>query len=201
MPSEALSPRKGTRLASSLAHLFPGPFIAFSLALLCPLACASNPQPQAFGPTRDKLAELDEFGALLVKAGLPTELLPTGLELSPAQAQQLRLQFELHPPRPAEYAPWLVADVLLRDVAFKKEAVARTELGRRIQEFQPLFVLRRDGYLAEALSGTPVQCVGPVEVQDGALRAGIFEVDNFYKRDDDRQWQHVEVPTPTTASR
>lgn len=201
MPSEALSPRKGTRLASSRARLFPGLLIALSLVLLCPLACASNPPPQVFGPTRDKLAVLDEFGALLVKAGLPPELLPTGFEVSPEQAQQLRLQFELNPPRAGEYAPWLVADALLRSVVREKQPITRAELGRRIQEFKDLFVLRRDGYLAEALSGTPVQCVGPVQVQDGALRSGIFEVGTFYKRDEEHQWQHVEVSSPTTASR
>ncbi|MCY1073636.1 hypothetical protein [Archangium lansingense] len=150
--------------------------------------------------TRDRLAKLDEFGALLVKAGLATEFLPTGFELSPEQARQLRLHFDLNPPTSAAYAPWLVADVLLLDVVFKKQPVTRAELGRRIQEFQTLFVLRRDGYLAEALSGKPNQCVGPVEVRDGGLRAGIFEVGNFYRLDDANQWQHVQVPAPSTAA-
>ncbi|WPB76318.1 hypothetical protein KYC5002_45955 [Archangium violaceum] len=171
------------------------------LVLLCPLACASKSQPQALSATRDRLAELDEFGALLVKAGLATEFLPTGVELSPEQAQQLRLHFDLNPPTSTAYAPWLVADVLLLDVTLKKQPVSRAELGHRIQEFQPLFVLRRDGYLAEALSGRPNQCVGPVEVRDGGLRAGAFEVGNFYRLDDANQWQHVQVPAPAPAAR
>jgi hypothetical protein len=172
------------------------------LSLVLPgiMGCASNtPPPQAFGATRDKLAELDEFGALLLKAGLPTEFLPTGPEVSPSQARQLQLYFDLNPPRLMEYSPWLVANVLLLEVVRRQDAVSRAELGRRVQEFKTFFVLRRDGYLAEALSGRPVQCVGPVEVRDGGLRAGTFEVDNFYRRDAHQQWQHVELPVPSAS--
>ncbi|QRO01428.1 hypothetical protein JRI60_21610 [Archangium violaceum] len=172
-----------------------------SLVLPGPLGCASSTPPsQAFGSTRDKLAELDEFGVLLLKAGLPTEFLPMGSELSPSQARQLRLHFDLNPPRLMEYSPWLVADVLLLEVARKQEATSRAELGRRVQEFKTLFVLRRDGYLAEALSGRPVQCVGPVEIRDGGLRAGTFEVDNFYRRDGNQRWQHVEMPASSASA-
>jgi hypothetical protein len=188
-------------LPFSRARFLAGLLTTLCVVLLCPLACANNPPPQVFGPTRDKLAALNELGALLVKAGLPPELLPTGFEVSPEQAQQLRLQFELNPPRAGEYAPWLVADALLRSVVLEKKPVPRAELGRHIQEFKELFVLCRDGYLAEALSGTPVQCVGPVQVQDGALRSSIFEVGHFYRHDEDSQWRHVEVPSPSSASR
>ena len=82
MPSEAHSPRKGTRLAISSTRMLPGQVALLALLLLCPLACASSTQPLAFATTRDALAELDEFGALLVKAGLSTELLPKGRDLS-----------------------------------------------------------------------------------------------------------------------
>jgi hypothetical protein len=172
-----------------------------ALLLLCPLACASNTQPQAFATTRDALAELDEFGALLVKAGLSTELLPKGRDVSPEQARQLRLHFHLFPPKHSEYAPWLVADVLLLDVVLENEAMPRVELGRRIQEFQPLAVLRPDGYLAGALSGKELQCVGPVVPSDGAYRAGLYEVGTFYKRGDGTTWQPVEIRSPAAASR
>lgn len=173
---------------------FPGLLLMCSLVLPGIMGCAaSKPPPQAFSTARDKLAELDEFGALLLRAGLPTEFLPTGSELSPRQARQLQLYFDLNPPRLMEYSPWLVANVLLLEVARKQDSVSRAELGRRVQDFETLFVLRRDGYLAEALSGRPVQCVGPVEVRDEGLRAGIFEVDNFYRRDANQRWQHVDL--------
>jgi hypothetical protein len=201
MPSEALSLRKGTRLAFSSTRRFSGRLAVLSLLLLCPLACASNTQLQAFAATRDVLADLDEFGALLVKAGLFTEVLPRGRDLSPEQARQLRLHFHLFPPKHSEYAPWLVADVLLLDMAFKNEAVPRAELGRRIQEFQSLVVLRPDGYLADALSGKETQCVGPVVPGDGAYRAGIYEVGTFYKQGDDKTWRPVEIRSPAAISR
>ncbi|OJH33391.1 hypothetical protein [Cystobacter ferrugineus] len=177
----------------------PGLFAALFLVLLCPLACASNTPPPAYASTRNALADLDEFGALLVKAGLPAELLPTDRDLSAEQARQLRLHFHLFPPKASEYAPWLVADVLLLDVTRKNEVVPRVELSRRVQEFQPLVVLRPDGYLASALSGKEQQCVGPVEVQDGAYRAGVFEVGTFYKKDEAGAWQSVVVPAPSTS--
>jgi hypothetical protein len=199
VPSESLSRRKGSRLSVGFARLPPGVLVALFLVLLCPLACASNTPPPAYASTRDALAYLDEFGALLVKAGLPAELLPTGRDLSPEQAKQLRLHFHLFPPKASEYAPWLVADVLLLDAALKNEAIPRAELGRRVQEFQPLVVLRPDGYLASALSGKEQQCVGPVEVQDGSYRAGVFEVGTFYRKDETGTWQSVAVPAPSAS--
>ncbi|WP_257457338.1 hypothetical protein [Archangium lipolyticum] len=75
-----------------------------------------------------------------------------------------------------------------------------TTRDRLAELVKTLFVLRRDGYLAEALSGRPVQCVGPVEVRDGGLRAGTFEVDNFYRRDGNQRWQRVEMPASSASA-
>lgn len=194
MPSETLSRREGTRVCAGSARLLPGLLAALSFVLLCPLACASNAPPAAYASTRDVLAELDEFAVLLLKAGLPTELLPKGRDLSPQEARQLRLQLHLFLPKTSEYAPWRVADVLLLDTSLKNEAVPRAELGRRLQEFQPLVVLRPDGYLAWALTGREQQCVGPVQVQDEAYRAGSFEVGTFYKKDEADTWRPVALP-------
>jgi hypothetical protein len=204
MPRAPLSRRKGSRLAWAPphAHGASGVLIMSSLVLLGPLACASNaPRQQlALASTRDMLASLDEFGTLLVQAGLCVESLPRGSEVSPQQAGQLRLHFLLCPARPMEYAPRLVADVLLRDVEARREPISRLELGRRIQDFQFLRTLRPDGYLASALTGRAEQCVGPVEVQDGALRAGAFDLGSFYKRNEKDEWQRVDVPgTPVTS--
>jgi hypothetical protein len=175
-----------------------------SVVLLCPLACASNSPPQAYASTREALADLDEFGALLMRAGLPPEFLPSGRELSPDQAQQLRLQlhlYPLYPPKPVEHGPWTVADVLLLDVTLKSSPVSRAELGRRIQEFAPLLVLRPDGYLAEALTGKAERCVGPVEVRDNTYRSGTYELGTFYKLDENNQPQPVSVGAQSAASR
>ncbi|WNG56548.1 hypothetical protein F0U59_18635 [Archangium gephyra] len=181
-----------------------GRLALLSLVLLCPLACASNSPPQAFASTREALADLDEFGALLLRAGLPPEYLPMGRELSPEQAKVLRLQlhlYPLNPPTPAEYGPWQVVDVLLLDVTSKKSPVTRAELGRRVQEFNPLLVLRPDGYLAEALTGKAERCVGPVEVKEDAYRSGSYELGTFYKLDDNNQPQPVSVGGQPSASR
>jgi hypothetical protein len=71
MPSEARSLRRWTRIDSAPARLPPVPLLLLALALLVSgsAACASNSQPQALASTRDALAELDEFGALLLGAG------------------------------------------------------------------------------------------------------------------------------------
>lgn len=202
MPRVSSSRRTGIRLASTPAHSPLGLLTLLSVVLLCPLACASNSPPQAYASTRDALADLDEFGALLMRAGLPPELLPSGRELSPEQAQQLRLQlhlYPLYPPRPVEHGPWTVADVLLLDVTLKSSPVSRAELGRRIQEFAPLLVLRPDGYLAEALTGKAERCVGPVEVKDNTYRAGVYELGAFYKPDENNEPQPVSVAGQSTA--
>ena len=204
MPSVSITRRTGTRLVSTRTRFSLGRPALLSLALLCPLACASNSPPQAFASTREALADLDEFGALLLRAGLPPEHLPSGRELSPEQAQQLRLQFHLYPiypPNPVEHGPWTVADVLLLDVTLKSGPVTRAELGRRIQEFKPLLVLRPDGYLAEALTGKAERCVGPVEVKDNTYRSDIYELGTFYKLDDNNVPQPVSVGEQPSASR
>ena len=147
---------------------------------------------------------MDEFGALLLRAGLPPEYLPTGRELSPEQAQQLRLQlhlYPLYPPNAVEHGPWTVADVLLLDISSRGSPVTRAELGRRVQEFKPLLVLRPDGYLAEALTGKAERCVGPVEVKDNTYRSDIYELGTFYKLDENNQPQPVSVGGQPSAAR
>ena len=136
-----------------------------------------------------KLSGVDDFGTLLVDAGLPSDDLPRDEALSAAQVRELQLRLELERPRPAEEAPWMVAHFVLSEVGAKNVGVTKAELSHRLRAFENLYVLRRDGYFAHALSGRAVQCVGPVEVRDGAVRAGVFEVERFYKRDARQQWQ------------
>ncbi|HYO68713.1 MAG TPA: hypothetical protein VEU33_21795 [Archangium sp.] len=65
MPRVSSSRWIGIRLASAPTR-FPLAFLSLlSVVLLCPLACASNSPPQAYAATREALADLDEFGALL----------------------------------------------------------------------------------------------------------------------------------------
>ena len=166
-------------------------FLPTGWVAVCALACAngtSRQEPLA----RHKLAEVDDFGVLLIEAGLSTDDLPMGRSLSAETLHWLRLQLDLNRPKPSEEAPWMVANLVLREVAQPaRKSVPRAELNQRIQAFESLYLLRRDGYFARALSGKAEQCVGPVEIRDGGLRAGPFEVDQFYSRDARQQWHPV----------
>jgi hypothetical protein len=182
MPGQALTHHRVSVLA-----------LFFVWMSLCATGCASSRGPSVL-PERTllshKLAGVDDFGTLLVDAGLPTDDLPQDEALSPVQVRELQLRLDLERPKSSEEAPWVVAHFVLNEVsAQKKASVTKTELSHRLRVFENLYVLRRDGYFAHALSGRAVQCVGPVEVRDGALRAGAFEVEHFYKRDAQQHWQ------------
>ncbi|WP_233278292.1 Tox-REase-5 domain-containing protein [Myxococcus stipitatus] len=68
---------------------------------------------------------------------------------------------------------------MLREVLATGE-VSRAELVRRVERFSHVAVLRPDGCLAWVLSGRTQQRVGEVEWEDGAFRAGLFELGVFY---------------------
>jgi hypothetical protein len=166
------------------------------LALLAsgPVACASRPPPDALAATRDALASLDDFSALLLGAGLPVEAIPQGRSVSPVQAERLRRYFAILPHLPQHYAPRIVADELLRYVEQRGQEVSRWDLSRMVQEYRNLFLLRQDGYLAAALTGEPAQCVGPVEVLDNGAGAGEFEMGELYTRGDGESWRRADRP-------
>lgn len=195
MPSEALSPRKRVLFASAPARLPPGLVLALALLASGPVACASNSPPQAFASTRDALAELDEFGALLLGAGLPVEAIPSGREVSQEQARKLLVYFSFLPYSPQHYGPRFVAAELLRAIERNGQTVSRWELSRKVQDYRNLFLLQPDGYLAAALTGRPAKCVGPVEPREDGAGAGRFEMGAFYTRDEDDNWQQVQSPT------
>lgn len=188
--------------AKALAyHPFLKALVPVSWVMLFALACASGPaqRDEEVAP-RFKLAIADDFGVLLLHAGLPTEELPNGDDLSADQVHQLQLQLDLDRPKPSQEAPWLVANLVLRQATDQKpRAVSRAELNSRLRTFESLYVLRRDGYFARALSGKAEQCVGPVEVRDGGLHAGAFEVDHFYQRDAKQKWEPATMNVPIAA--
>lgn len=168
--------------------------ISLLLAGSVPAACARAPRLEALQPTRAAVAELDDWGALLLEAGMPTTALPTGDTLTPDEVKRLRLVLSL-PASVEHYAPRLVADAVLHEVEQTQKPVRREVLNQHLQRFQPLFVLRPDGFLAAALTGRAQQCVGPVEPRDGALRAGPYEVGVWYRRGENGLPQRVvEIP-------
>jgi hypothetical protein len=189
MPNAPHPCRVGARVAR--ARPLPLPSALLAVLLLCPVACASSPRPEAFHAMREALAQLDDFGALLLEAGLPADTLPAGPELTPQEATRLRVSFGLYPSTSRTFGPRLVADALLREVLAGGAPVMRSALDARLLRYQHLRVMGPDGFLSAALTGTPAQCVGPVEVRNGALLAGDFEVGGFYSPDGNGGWVRV----------
>ncbi len=191
MPNAPHACRIGARVAYARPRPLPLPSVLLAVLLLCPVACASGPRPEVFRAMREALARLDDFGALLLEAGLPADTLPTGPELTPGEATRLRLSFGLYPPTSRTYGPRLVADALLWEVVAGGAPVMRSALSVRLLRYQHLRVMGPDGFLSAALTGSPAQCVGPVEVRNGALLAGGFEVGGFYTPDGNGGWVRV----------
>ena len=193
MPSERVSRRRWIRVACFSAHAPLSLLVLLAVIASCPVACASRPPPDALASTRDALAGLDEFGALLLGAGLPVEAIPKGRSVAPVQAERLRRYFTILPYLPQHYAPRCVADELLRYVEQHGQGLSRWDLSRMVQEYRSLFLLRQDG-LAAALTGEPVRWVGPVEVRDDGAGAGAFEMGEFYTHADAESWPRADRP-------
>ncbi|MFL5348310.1 MAG: hypothetical protein ACJ8AT_26240 [Hyalangium sp.] len=81
----------------------------------------------------------------------------------------------------ASFGPRRSLIYLLRQVRTRNEDVAYAELLQRLRPFQFLVVMRPDGYLVSALTGKPLQRMGRVELREGKLMAGTFEVGAFYR--------------------
>ncbi|PTL75527.1 hypothetical protein [Vitiosangium sp. GDMCC 1.1324] len=192
MPSEQVSRRRWIRVACFSARAPLSLLVMLAVLASCPVAYASHPSSDALAATRDALAGLDEFGALLLGAGLPIEAIPQGRSLSPVQAERLRRHFSILPYLPQQYSPRFVAHELLRYVEQHGEEVSRWDLSRMVQAYRSLFLLRQDGYLAAALTGEPSMCVGPVEVRDDG--AGAFEMGVFHTRADGDRWRSADSP-------
>jgi hypothetical protein len=124
---------------------------------------------------------VDYFQGLLVRGGVPPSALPKdGRTLTPEDAARL-LSCLLAAEVPLrDFGPWRMAAHLLWEVIHGGAPVARSELQARMRRFQPLLVLRTDGFLVRATTGRAVQQVGDVELLEGALRAEGFQVGPFY---------------------
>jgi hypothetical protein len=151
------------------------------LVLVLPLGCAQKAEG-LYGPTRTVLEGLDDFGLLLLSAGVVPEALPAGQEVTVEEAGRLRLLLTLllADGSMQRYGPRVTADFLLAELRSGGKSVPRTILNERLRRFERLAVLRPDGYLASVISGTALQCVGPVQVQDGALVAGGYKLGALY---------------------
>ena len=199
MPSEPHSRRRWIRVACFSVHA-PLSLLALLVVLASgSVGCASHPPLDALAATRDALAGLDDFGALLLGAGLPVEAIPKGRSVSPVQADRLRRYFAILPYLPQHYAPRFVADELLRYVAEHRQEVSRWDLSRMVQEYRNLFLLRQDGFLAAAITGEPTRWVGPVQFRDHGAGAAEFEIGVFYTRADGESCGVQAIPISTSS--
>jgi hypothetical protein len=133
---------------------------------------------------------LDYFQGFLVRAGVPADALPAdGRILSPEQALRLLPHLLSTEPTLGDFGPRRMAAHLLLEVATGEGPVTRQELHVRMARFHGLLVLRPDGYLVRPVTGEAMQRAGEVRLaEDGALRAGRYEVGPFYAIEGGRLW-------------
>lgn len=129
-----------------------------------------------------RLVKGDALVEVLLRAGLADAeaRLPAEAPLSPEAAAALFDALLAAPVTVGGFGPRLAASRLLREVMEADVEVPRAQLLERLKRFERLAVLRPDGYLARALTGTARQRAGEVQWREGAFRAGRFEVGAFY---------------------
>jgi hypothetical protein len=147
---------------------------------------------------RAALAAADDVGLLLREAGLSADALPSG-DVTAERARQVRmlLRFALADGNMRSYGPRVTLDALLAEVLQKGAPMPRKALNERLRQFGGLAVLRPDGYLALAITGEPMQCIGLVRMQESELQAGGFKLGSFYAADGSSFREEASLPTST----
>lgn len=128
--------------------------------------------------------EKDDFQILQQSAGLEEDTWhAVGETLETDDAQALwealaRTKTTLH-----NFGPRRSLVFVLRQLRAQDEDVPYAELLQRLRPFRSLVVMRPDGYLAGALTGRALQRMGMgrVELRDGKLMVGQFEIGAFYR--------------------
>lgn len=124
----------------------------------------------------------DDFQILQQAAGLDEgSWHEAGEELETGDAQELWEALAGTATTLQTFGPRRSLIVVLRQVLTQHEDVPYAELLERLRPFSFLAVMRPDGYLASAVTGQALQRMGRVELRDGRLMAGTFEVGAFYK--------------------
>jgi hypothetical protein len=155
------------------------PLLVLGVALVT--GCARK-APSLYAQNHSVFANADDFGMLLLNAGIRADALLTDGDLTVNDAHRLRLLLGLESADGglARYGPRLVANYMLAEVITSAKTAPRAQLNERLRRFESLAVLRPDGYLVQALTGAPLQCAGPMQVQDGAAKAQDFTMGSFY---------------------
>jgi hypothetical protein len=124
---------------------------------------------------------VDPFQLVQEASGLEEEdWHPAGAALYLGQARQLLSELAKRPVTYRSFAPRRVLCWLLREVLEGGERVEYADLKWRVERFWPLVLVRPDGYLVAALTGTPLQRMGPLQLVEGEWRVGRLVVGDFY---------------------
>jgi hypothetical protein len=124
----------------------------------------------------------DDFQLLQESTGLEEDARhASDEELETDDAKALWEALARTPATLKNFAPRRTLVFLLRQVLVTGEDVSYAELLQRTYRFRLLAVMRPDGYLASALNGRPLQRMGRLELREGRLMAGGFEVGAFYR--------------------
>ncbi|ATB43863.1 hypothetical protein CYFUS_009344 [Cystobacter fuscus] len=105
---------------------------------------------------------------------------PAGAALYLGQARQLLEQLIRTPVTYRSFAPRRVLCWLLSEVLAGGERVEYADLKWRAERFWLLVMVRPDGYLVTALTGTPLQRMGQLQLVEGEWRVGRLAVGDFY---------------------
>ncbi|MGZ3460969.1 MAG: hypothetical protein ACXU86_20980 [Archangium sp.] len=123
----------------------------------------------------------DAFQVVQEASGLEEEARhPAGAALYLEQARQLLGRLARTPVTQRNLAPRRVLCWLLREVLAGGERVEYADLKWRAERFWLLVLVRPDGYLVAALTGTPLQRLGQLELKQGEWKVGSLGVGDFY---------------------
>jgi hypothetical protein len=136
----------------------------------------------------------DLFQGVQEASGLPEEARhPRGAALYPQQARELLGRLARTRATSQSLAPRRLLFWLLREVLAGGERVEYADLKWRAERFGWLVMVRPDGYLVSALTGTPLQGMGPLELEHGEWKVGQLWVGDCY-------FSHGGVLYPTTEA-
>jgi hypothetical protein len=123
----------------------------------------------------------DPFQVVQETSGLGEEARhPVGAALYVGQARELLGRLARTPVTAKSFAPRRVLSWLLREVLEGGERVEYAELQWRTERFWMLVLVRPDGYLVTALTGMPLQRLGPLELKGGEWKVAGLTVGDFY---------------------
>ncbi|MFL5358672.1 Tox-REase-5 domain-containing protein [Archangium sp.] len=123
----------------------------------------------------------DLFQGVQEASGLAEEAWhPRGAALYQEQARELLGRLAKTRATPQSFAPRRLLFWLLREVLAGGECVEYADLKWRAERFGFLVMVRPDGYLVSALSGTPLQRMGALELAGGEWKVGQLWVGDCY---------------------